>query len=111
MTPAVAELQAARRAGGRWRKLLLGAALLPIAVLVVLELCGSRGELGFLSGSAPSNGELGVVSGAAYALAWFTSVVVSPILLLALGADLALQLTVERVAPWLRRALRRHNGG
>jgi hypothetical protein len=76
------------RSGWRWRGAILVLAVLPVLALVVLTGLGARLDLGFLSGTSTARAELGL----AYALAWFSSVVVSPILLLALAVDRAFTL-------------------
>ena len=107
MKPAVAVLLRARRSGWWWRCAALVLAVLPVISLALLELLGSRHDVGFLSGTAPAYGELEMVSGAAYALSWFAALVVSPILALALIFDRVL----ARAAARLRRAMRREARG
>lgn len=107
MKPAVAVLLRARRYGERWRAAVLVLAVLPVISLVLLELMGSRHDVGFFSGSAPAYGELGMASGAAYALSWFAALVVSPILALALVLDRLF----EKVGARLGRAMRRDARG
>ncbi len=78
------------------RRGIVALALLPVVALVALELLGARGDVGFLSGTAPPYGELQLISGACYAACWFTAVVASPIALLGVGLDYGLGRLLSR---------------
>lgn len=55
-------------------------------VFVVLHLLGWRSDTSIISGTVPMEGvagEMAIMRGVAYALVWFTFIIVSPILLIA----------------------------
>lgn len=93
----VASLAAPRARRGFFLRLALAAlAILPLLSLVCLELCGARGDVGFLSGTRPAYGQWQLVSGGCYAISWFAATVVSPIILIGLGLEYGIQLVLRR---------------
>lgn len=86
------------RRGRALRLVLAGLAASPVLALLVLELLGARGDVGFLSGTRPPYGELQLASGLGYALSWFAASVVSPIVLLGLGLEYGLHRLARYVA-------------
>lgn len=68
----------------------------PLALLVLHSL-GARSDLGILSGTLPGS-EVGALLALAYALAWFGSVLVTPVIAIAA----ALGFAHGRIAAWMR---------
>lgn len=79
--------------------LLLGHALVFVVTLGALHAVGARDAVSILSGTAPAEHAASVFNvflGLGYVLAWFASVVVAPILLLAAALHLGLRTLAER---------------
>jgi hypothetical protein len=68
---------------------MIRAALMLTAVFLLLHLSGGRDSVGVLSGTL-EGGQSGLVFGLAYALSWFSAVLLAPVLLLAGLGDVAL---------------------
>jgi hypothetical protein len=69
---------------------MIRAALGMAAVFLLLHLLGGRQYVGVLSGTL-EGGQSGLLFGLAYALSWFSAVLLVPVLLLAGLADVALR--------------------
>lgn len=69
---------------------MIRAALVMTMLFLLLHLLGGRDSVGLLSGTM-EGGSSGLVLGMAYALSWFSAVLLAPVLLLAGLADLALR--------------------
>ncbi|MCP3145231.1 hypothetical protein [Pyxidicoccus xibeiensis] len=74
---------------------LIRAALLMAALFLLLHLLGGRQYVGILSGTR-DGGLFGLGFGVAYALSWFSAVLLAPIFLLAGLADLSLRRSQRR---------------
>ncbi|NMO15134.1 hypothetical protein HPC49_04335 [Pyxidicoccus fallax] len=80
-------------------KRMVTAALVMATAYLVLHLLGGRGYVGMLSGTL-AGGPAGMAFGVLYALSWFSTVLLVPILLLAGLAHAALVLNRNRLARW-----------
>ena len=88
----------ARVAGGRRVRLAL-LALAPVAVLAALHALHARELVGFLSGSAVG-GSLALGLGVVYVLAWFGSVLVVPIVVIAACLEALRGMIAARMHTW-----------
>lgn len=86
------------------RTIALGVATACVVACAVLHLAGARALVGTLSGTVPAS-DLDVSLGLAYAVAWFSTVLVAPILVLAVIFDVACGTLITRLRAW--RASRR----
>lgn len=69
---------------------MIRAALVMTALFLLLHLCGGRHSVGLLSGTL-EGGRASLVFGILYALSWFSTVLLVPVLLLTGLADVALR--------------------